>query len=126
MDARKRTTHFTDSITASSLFRANILFHLSATTKPNGVPVEYRLDDGKLQRRNWDHSTDGSGAFFSDVEFNTLVYGHFMPHKENTNPPVRKLVIGVPEYSGAQIQVEFGMPEPTAVAEACGVVLHKK
>lgn len=55
-----------------------------------------------------------------------LVYGHFMPHKENTNPPVRKIVIGVPEYLGAQIQVEFEMPEPSVVAEVCGVVLHKK
>jgi hypothetical protein len=94
--------------------------------KSNGVPVEYRLDDGKVQRRNWDHSTDGSGAFFNDIEFNTLIYGHFMAHKENTNPPVRKIIIGVPEYLGAQIQVEFEMPEPTVVAEVCGVVLHKK
>jgi hypothetical protein len=92
----------------------------------DGVPVEYRLDDGKLQHQNWNHSTDGSGAFFNDIEFNTLVYGHFMPHKENTNPPVRKIVIGVPEYLGAQIQVEFEMPEPSVVGEVCGVVLHKK
>jgi hypothetical protein len=49
-----------------------------------------------------------------------------MPHKENTNPPVRKIIIGVPEYLGAQIQVEFEMPVPGVVEEACGVVLHKK
>jgi hypothetical protein len=94
--------------------------------RPNGVTVEYRLDDGKLQRRNWDHSTDGTGAFFNEIEFNTLLYGHFMPHKENTNPPVRKVLIGVPEYLGTQIQVEFEMPEPSVVGEVCGVVLHKK
>jgi hypothetical protein len=94
--------------------------------RTDGVPVEYRIDEGKLQYRNWEHSTDGSGAFFNDIEFNTLVYGHFMPHKENTNPPVRKVIIGVPEYLGAQIQVEFEMPEPSIVGEVCGVVLHKK
>jgi hypothetical protein len=30
-----------------------------------GVPVEFRLDDGKLQTRNWTQSTDGAGAFFN-------------------------------------------------------------
>jgi hypothetical protein len=90
------------------------------------VPVEYRLDDGKLQRKFWANSTDGSGAFFEESEFNTLIFGHFMPHKENTNPPVRRIVLGVPEYLGGQIQVQFEMPEPSTVGEACGVVLHKK
>jgi len=94
--------------------------------RESGMPVEYRLDDGKLQYRNWVQSTDGLGAFFNDIEFNTSVYGHFMPHKNNTNPPVRKVVIGMPEYLGAQIQVEFEMPEPGVVGEVCGVVLHKK
>ena len=49
-----------------------------------------------------------------------------MPHKENTYPPVRKILIGVPEYLGTQIQAEFDMPEPSVVAEVCGVVVHKK
>ena len=49
-----------------------------------------------------------------------------MPHKENTNPPVRKILIGVPEYLGTEIQAEFDMPEPSVVAEVCGVVVHKK
>jgi len=94
--------------------------------KQGDVPVEYRLDDGKLQHDSWASSTNGGGAFFTDVEFNNLIYGHLVPHKENTNPPVKKLIIGVPEYLGTQIQVEFDMPDPGVVAEACGVVVHKK
>jgi len=94
--------------------------------RKNGLPVEYRLDDGKLQHTNWNESTNGTGAFFNDIEFNTLLYGDFIPHKENTNPPVRKVLIGVPQYLGTQIQVQFEMPEPSVVGEVCGVVVHKK
>jgi hypothetical protein len=28
--------------------------------------------------------------------FDTLLYGHFMPHKENTTPPVNKIILGGP------------------------------
>jgi hypothetical protein len=90
------------------------------------VPIEFRLDDGKLQTAQWAKSTDGSGAFFSDIDFDTLLYGHFLPHKENTNPPVRRIILGVPEYLGAQVQAEFDMPEPGEVADVCGITIHKK
>ncbi len=49
-----------------------------------------------------------------------------LPHKEGTNPPVRKLIIGVPEYLGAEVEVEFDMPDPNEVAETCAVLWHKK
>ena len=52
-----------------------------------GVPVSLRLDEGKVQSAHWTQSTDGSGAFFESVEFNNLLYGHMLPHKEGTNPP---------------------------------------
>jgi hypothetical protein len=91
-----------------------------------GVPVSLRLDEGKVQSAHWTQSTDGSGAFFESVEFNNLLYGHMLPHKEGTNPPVRKVIIGVPEYLGAEVQVEFAMPDSSDVAETCGVLWHKK
>lgn len=94
--------------------------------RKDGVPVEFRLDDGKLQSTTWASSTDGSGAFFGDVDIDTLLYGHLLPHKENTNPPVHRIVLGVPEYLGSQIQVQFDMPEPTEIADVCGVAIHKK
>jgi hypothetical protein len=71
--------------------------------------------------------TTGSARFFSGLlEFDTLLYGHFMPHKENTTPPVSKIILGVPEYMGAQVQVEFDMPNPEEVGETCGIVIHGK
>lgn len=90
------------------------------------VPVQFRLDDGKLQNIDWASSTDGAGAFFTFADFANLLYGHMLPHKENTSPPVRKLILGVPEYLGSDIEVQFDMPEPNDVADSCGVLVHKK
>jgi hypothetical protein len=35
-------------------------------------------------------------------------------------------MIGVPEYLGAQIQMQFDLPDSTEVMGARGLVLHKK
>jgi len=99
------------------------------------VTVQFRLDDGKLQSESWGRSNDFSSIFFShptcflcgggyDI-FANLLYGHAMYHKENTTPQVRKMVIGVSEYLGGEIVMQFDMPDSTEVAEACGIILHK-
>jgi hypothetical protein len=99
------------------------------------VSVNFRLDDGKLQSEQWGRSTDFSAIFFShptcplcgrgyDI-FANLLYGHAMYHKENTNPQVRKVVIGVSEYLGSEVVMQFDMPDATEVAEACGIIMHK-
>ncbi len=89
------------------------------------VRAKFRLDDGKLQDAGWSHSTDYSSIFFEDIDLNTLLYGHFMPHKENTSPPVKKIVVGIDEYLGGEVVMQFDMPDPTEVAEACGAIWHK-
>jgi hypothetical protein len=48
-----------------------------------------------------------------------------MPHKENTSPPVRKVIIGFDEYLGGEVVMQFEMPDPTEIADACGVIWHK-
>ncbi len=95
------------------------------STSGANVQVKYRLDDGKLQNTLWSHSTDYSSVFFSNTDLNTLLYGHFMPHKENTTPPVKKVVIGLYEYLGGEVVMQFDMPDPSEVVEACGVIWHK-
>ena len=55
-----------------------------------------------------------------------MLYGHFMPHTEDTTPPVSTIILGVPEYMGAQVQVEFDMPNPEEVGESCGIVIDGK
>jgi len=99
------------------------------------VSVKYRLDGGKLQDEQWGRSTDFAAIFFShptcplcgsgyDI-FANILYGHGMYHKENTNPQVRKVVIGVSEFLGGEVVMQFDMPDATEVAEACGIILHK-
>jgi len=99
------------------------------------VSVQFRLDDGKLQSEQWGHSTDFSAVFFAhptcalcgsgyDVLAN-LLYGHHVYHKENTTSQVRKIVIGLPEFLGGEVVMQFDMSDATEVAEACGIILHK-
>lgn len=90
------------------------------------VSVEFRLDDGKLQSETWGRSTDFSAIFFRGYDvFANLLYGHHMYHNENTNPQVRKVVIGVPEFLGGEVVMQFDMPDATEVADACGIIWHK-
>ena len=90
------------------------------------VSVEFRLDEKKLQQDCWGRSTDHSGIVINDIRLNNLLYGHLMPHNEGTNPQVQKIILGVSEYLAAQIQMEFDFPDSTAVADACGVIEHKR
>ena len=101
----------------------------------SSVSVMYRLDDGKLQGEQWGRSTDFSAIFSShptcglcgsgyDI-FANLLYGHAIYHKENTNPHIRKVVVGVNEYLSGEIVMQFDLPDSTEVAEACGIILHK-
>jgi len=89
------------------------------------VRVQYRRDDGKLQDAFWSHSTDFSSVFFQDIDFNTIMFGHFMPHKEGTGPQTHKLVVGMQEFLGTEIVVQFDLPEDADVLETCGVLWHK-
>jgi hypothetical protein len=95
------------------------------------VPVEFRLDEKKLQADLWPVSTDHLGVFLNgphcrDCTLNNLLYGHMLPHKDGTNPQVRRIILGVPEYLGAQVQMQFDLPDSTQFAEACGVIVHKR
>lgn len=97
-----------------------------ASTLNDLVSVEYRLDDKKLQSEWWPKSTDHSGVFLDDVRLDNLLYGHLLWHKEGTGPQITRIMLGVPEYLAVQIQMEFDLPDSTEVANACGVILHKR
>jgi len=90
------------------------------------VFVQYRLDDGKMHKEFWNVGTDGTAIFPPEIELNTVLYGHFLPHKEGTNDPVHKLVMGVNEYLGTEVVMQFDMPDPAEMADACGLLIHKK
>ncbi|HLJ86379.1 MAG TPA: hypothetical protein VKZ53_06120 [Candidatus Angelobacter sp.] len=90
------------------------------------VRASYRLDNGKVRDTSWAVGTDGSAVFQSETELNTLLYGHWLPHRENTNPPIQKAVIEVNEYLAAKIVMQFDIPDPSDAADACGLIIHKK
>lgn len=96
---------------------------VDAATSPavaGEVETRFRLDDGKVRHAYWGHSTNYSALTFSDVDFATLLYGHFMPHKANTSEPIHKVIVEAPEFLGSNVVVQFDMPDPTEVASACG------
>jgi len=99
---------------------------LTGTTFATAIPVQYRLDDGKIQAEQWSPSTDHSAAFFPGPTLYNLLYGHFSPHKEQSSPPVRKIVVAMDEYLGGEIVMQFDMPDPTQLADVCGVLLRNK
>lgn len=91
-----------------------------------GIRVEYRLDDKKLQSDFWSLSTDRSGVFLDDGDLDNLLYGHILAHKEGTNAQIKRIMFGVDEYLAVQIQMQFDLPDSTEVADACGVIMHKR
>ena len=107
-------------------FGARVSISSSIGTIGDVVPVEYRLDDKELKSPYWRVSTDHSGILFDDGDLDDLLYGHILRHKEGTNAQVRRIMLGVPEYLGGQIQMQFDLPDSTEVADACGVILHKR
>jgi len=103
----------------------------------NGLHVQYRLDDGKVHSEFLAHSTDFSAIFlsspehglfgdFKDIILSELLYTHKAAYKENTSVPARKAVIRVSEYLGSDITMEFDFPDPTEVADSCGLFLYKQ
>jgi hypothetical protein len=89
------------------------------------VPVELKLDDRKVQSKDWRRSTDGQGAFFSDLDFSNLLYGHEIPHKLGKGDQVRKIIVGIPEYLAVDVVMQFDMPDASEIGDACGAVWSK-
>jgi len=108
------------------LLAAYVAVHFPVGRPGNGTAVHYRLDDGKMHNETWDISDDGRELFLPEIEFNTVLYGHFTKHKEGTNPPVRKLVLGVNEHRGSEVVIQFDMPDPAEMADGCGALIRKK
>lgn len=87
----------------------------------SSVDLQFRLDNGKLQRQPTGISTDLSAMSLLTSQLNTFLYGHFMPHKQNTNEQVHEIILGVNEYLAGEIQMRFDLPDVSEVADVCGV-----
>ena len=124
----RRGRHLTDGTFGEGWIATGAVLNSTVVNNTLGVrvPVEYRFDDKKLQGDFWNVSTDHSGVILSDLDLNNLLYGHILLHKEGTSGQVRRIMLGFPEYLGGQIQLQFDLPDSTEVADACGVILHKR
>ncbi len=85
----------------------------------------FRLDDGKPQTESWSVSTDGTAVFFNQMTLDTILYFHYLPHRKNTNAPVKKLVIALDEAFAARVVMQFDLPSPAEVEQVCGVTYEK-
>ena len=90
------------------------------------IPVMYRRDDGKAQSDSWGISTDGTSLFLSVMQADEAFYGHFMPHKVGTTPPVSKLVLMADEYLGAGVVMQFDLTGIDEIASGCGLAIYEK
>ncbi len=112
--------------TNGDLQSAYVMVRATVDNRKAGVGVQYRLDDGKIHTDLWDRGTDGKAVFPSREIVYDLFYGHLSKHKEGTNDPVRKVVIAVDEHRAGEVVMQFDMADSTEVADACGIIVHKK
>jgi len=90
------------------------------------IPVMCRRDDGKARSDSWGISTDGTALFLSVLQADEAFYGHFMPHKMGTSPPVAKLVLMADEYLGTGIVMQFDLAGIDEIASGCGLAMYEK
>ena len=90
------------------------------TLKGRGQPIfadllDSRVDGKKGAIAATGAATDGTGVFFTRVDLNNILKAH-------------EVMVGVHEYLGAQVVMQFDMPDPAPVYAACGRdrILKKK
>ena len=64
--------------------------------------------------------------FFKHIALNTLLYRHFLPHKDGTNPPVHKPTAAVDEDLAGEVVMEFDMPDPGQAGWVRGALTRKE
>lgn len=68
--------------------------------------LEARMDGKKKSILSTGESTDGTGVFFSRVDLRNMLRAH-------------QVVIGVNEYLGPEVVMQFDMPDPSPVFATC-------
>jgi len=125
LHCKKGEHHNGKNVYDGSLLSAQLTVGTVLGSQQSGVAAMYRLDDGKPQTEVWSISTSGTVAFFNQMTLDTLLYSHYLPHRADSNPPVKKAVIAVDEAFAARVVMQFDMPDPKEVEQVCGVTYHK-
>lgn len=69
--------------------------------------LEERIDGKKSAILTTGISTDGLSVFFTRIDLKDIL-------------SAKQVIIGVYEYMGAQVVIQFNMPDPAPVMEKCG------
>ncbi len=77
------------------------------------VSVRYHFDDGKEQREEWPSGADKTSAIFSKDTLKKMLCAHTVEMTADDAP-------------GSQVVMQFDMPDPSTVEEACGLADRKK
>jgi hypothetical protein len=81
------------------------------------VTVQYRVDEGKAENAQWPPNSDSTGANLDKDALKKLIY--------DRKVPVRRLEISANENQAGQIVMQFEMPDPSEMANTCGIAEHK-
>src|SRR5580704_18360768 len=77
------------------------------------VDVLYRLNDGKEEKENWTPGIDNTSASFSKGSFEKMLRA-------------QTVQITAEDNHGSQVVMQFDMPDPTPVKQACDVDVHER
>jgi hypothetical protein len=77
------------------------------------VIVRYRLDEGKEEKEQWSPGTDKTSASFPKDLLEKMLRAHTFE-------------ITAGDDRGSQVVMQFDMPDPAPIEEACDVDDHKK
>jgi hypothetical protein len=75
--------------------------------------VEYRLDDGKVEREKWTPGADKTSVSLPKDAFRKFLGAH-------------TVLITVYEDPAGEIEMQFDMPDSAKVAQACHLHVHRK
>jgi hypothetical protein len=93
------------------------------------VLVQYRRDDdAHVKEIPAAVSKDYGMVVFNDfpiAEMGSLLYGHMIPHKRNTTPQTRKLILSIPQFVSTNVVVQFDLPDSDDVADQCGLINNR-
>jgi hypothetical protein len=77
------------------------------------VTVRYRLDDGKEEREEWAPGAEKSSSNLPKDTFKKLLQAH-------------TALLTVNEDGAGEVEMQFDMPDPGKVSQACRMNIHRK
>lgn len=86
--------------------------------------VEIREDSKKPRTDYWEITNDSHALSFDHDDLTELLTGHMMGTERNWQHPTRRLIFGVIEFGGNEVEMQFATPEAEGDAplvRACGL-----